>query len=211
MGRATQTQKQTTGPWGPTHQPLEEQGIPRIEAQFQTESNDPNRLVPQAQGYARNVLSGNFLDPASNPHLSSLTGAIREAVFPAVSSVFSRAGRGNSASDSGLAGSLTRGFTSAMAGPLFNQYNAERGMMQQTAGMSGALDAAGSQPLDQYLQRMAQLASLGQKGTTLSSATPSALQVIAGLGLTGSSMMKSMGGGGGGSGGGGGGSSMLIF
>lgn len=182
------TSRQTTNQIasGPGMGQLTSQGPGRIEDQYQTDIANPNRLVPQASSYTSNVLSGQYLNPASNPHLGALTDSIRESVFPAVSSVFSRAGRGTSANDSGLGGALTRGFTSAMAAPLFNQYNTERGLMHNAAAMAAPLDAAGSLPLEQYLERARMLATLGQKGTQTTTGSP--LQTIAGLGLTAAGM-----------------------
>jgi hypothetical protein len=176
---------------GPGMGQLSSMGPGRIEDQFQSDMADPDRLVPQARGYAGDVLSGKYLDPSTNPHLGALTSSIWESVAPNVSSMFSRAGRGTSANDSGLAGALTRGFTSALAGPLFNQYNTERGLQQGAAGMSAPLDAASSLPLEQYLERMRSLATLGEKGST--TATGSPLQTIAGLGLTAAGMFGSGG------------------
>jgi hypothetical protein len=166
---------------------LSETGPGRIEQQYQADMNSPNRLAPQASSYLSRVLGGQFLDPSTNPHLGALQSSIWESVAPNVTSIFSRAGRGTSASDSGLAGALTRGFTSAMAAPLFAQYGQERGMQQQAAGMAGSVDATASLPLEQYLERMRSLATLGQQGTTTSS--PSPLQTIAGIGLTAAGMM----------------------
>jgi hypothetical protein len=165
---------------------LSDTGPGRIEQQYQADMNSPNRLAPQASSYLSRVLGGQFLDPNTNPHLGALQSSIWESVAPNVTSIFSRAGRGTSASDSGLAGALTRGFTSAMAAPLFAQYGQERGMQQQAAGMAGSVDATASLPLEQYLERMRSLATLGQQGTTTSS--PSPLQTIAGIGLTAAGM-----------------------
>jgi len=138
-----------------------------------------------ARDYITRTLGGHYLDQ-NNPQLANLTSSIWEQVAPNVTSVFSRAGRGTSASDSGLGGALTRGFTSAMAAPLFNQYNQERQLQQGAAGMAASADATASLPLEQYLERMRGLATLGQKGTTTATASP--LQTIAGLGLTAAGM-----------------------
>jgi hypothetical protein len=165
---------------------LSETGPGRIEQQYQADMANPNRLAPQASGYLSRVLGGQYLDPNTNPHLGALTSSIWESVAPNVTAMFSRAGRGTSASDSGLAGALTRGFTSAMAAPLFSQYNTERGLQQQAAGMAGSVDATASLPLEQYLERMRSLATLGQQGTSSQTASP--LQTIAGLGLTAAGM-----------------------
>lgn len=178
---------------GPGMGALTAEGPGRIEAQYQTDMANPNRLAPQASSYLSGVLQGNYLNPSSNPHLGALSDSIWEQVAPNVSSVFSRAGRGSSASDSGLGGALTRGFTSAMAAPLFAQYGQERGLQQQAAGMAGSVDATSGLPLEQYLERMRGLATLGQQGTQTT--TPSALQTIAGLGLTGAGLFSSPAGG----------------
>lgn len=184
MSTSRQTSSQTAA--GPGFGQLSGAGPARVENQYQTDMANPNRLVPQASGYVGNVLGGQYLNPATNPHLGNLTNAIWEGVAPNVTSVFSRAGRGTSASDSGLGGALTRGFTSALAPHLFNQYNTERGLQQQAAGLAGPLDAANSLPLEQYLERMRSLSTLGQTGAQTSTASP--LQTIAGLGLTAAGM-----------------------
>jgi hypothetical protein len=168
-------------------------GPGRIEDAYQASISDPNRLAPQASGYLSRVLSGQYLDPNTNPGLGALSRSIWETVAPNVESVFSRAGRGTSDTDSGLAGALTRGFTSALAAPLFAQYGQERGFQQSAAGMAPSLDAVSSLPLDQYLERMRSLATLGQQGTTTATASP--LQTIAGLGLIGGSLFSAPAGG----------------
>lgn len=187
MTQSKQTSSQMAA--GPGMSQLTAQGPQRVEDQYRSDIANPNRLVPQAQGHTSRVLSGEFLNPASNPHLGALTDFIRSAVFPAVSSVFSRAGRGTSASASGLGGALSSGFTSALAPHLFGQYGQERGFQEAAAGRAPALDATSGLPLEQYLERMRSLATLGQKGTQ--TATPSPLQTIAGLGLTAASMFGS--------------------
>lgn len=184
-------QKTSTTAAGPGFNELSAEGPGRVEDQYQADMSNPSRLAPQAQGYLGGVLQGNYLDPSSNPHLSALTDSIWGSVAPQVSSVFSRSGRGTSANDSGLAGALTRGFTSALAQPLFAQYNQERGLQQQAAGMAPSIDAVQSLPLEQYLERMRGLSTLAQKGTTTQSQSP--LQTIAGLGLTAAGMFGSQG------------------
>ena len=95
MGQSKQKTSTNMGPWGPTQAPLENQGIPRIEQQYQTDMADPNRVAPQARDYLGRVISGQYLDPSSNPHLGALSSSIWEQVAPNVSSMFSRAGRGS--------------------------------------------------------------------------------------------------------------------
>jgi hypothetical protein len=188
-------QKTSTMASGPGMGQLTADGPGRVEAQYQTDINDPNRASPVARDYITRTLRGDYLDPSTNPHLGDLSRSIWEQVAPNVTSTFSRAGRGTSASDSGLGGALTRGFTSAMAAPLFQQYGQERGLQHSAASMAASADATASLPLEQYLERMRALAGLGQKGTTTSTASP--LQTIAGIGLTAAGMF-----GGGGAGGG---------
>lgn len=186
-------QRTSTIASGPGMGALSSAGPGRIEDQYQASVSDPNRLAPQATSYLSRVLGGDYLNPATNPNLGALSSAIWENVAPSVESVFSRAGRGTSASDSGLGGALTRGFTSALAAPLFAQYGQERGFQQSAAGMAPSLDATSSLPLDQYLERMRSLATLGQQGTT--TATPSTLQSLAGLGLMAGSLFSAPAGG----------------
>ena len=166
---------------GPGMEQLSQFGPDRIEQQYQTDLNSPNRLQPTAASYLQRAIGGEFLNQ-NNPNLTNLTNSIWEQVAPNVTSTFSRAGRGTSASDSGLGGALTRGFTSALAQPLFNQYNQERQLQQSAASMAPSMDATASLPLEQYLERMRGLATLGQKGTQTTTASP--LQTIAGIGLT---------------------------
>ena len=181
MTTSKQTTNQTAA--GPGFGQLSSAGPSRIENQYQSDIANPNRLVPQAQSYLGSALSGQFLNPATNPHLGALTESLRTSVFPAVNAQFSRGGRTGSDAH---AGTLTSAFTSALAPHLFNQYNAERGFQQASAGMAGPMDAASSLPLEQYLERMRNLSMMAQKGTQ--TATPSPLQTIAGIGLTAAGM-----------------------
>jgi hypothetical protein len=176
MGSSSQTQKTDTGPWGPTQGPLTNNAIPRIEQSYQNAQagGDP---LSAAKSYANDVLGGQYLDPSSNPYLGQLSSSIWGQVAPQIESVFSRAGRGTSASASGLAGALSQGFTSALAQPLFNQYNTERGLQSQAVGQQAGLASLGDVNLNQYLSQMGGLASLGQKGQTTTTSTPSGLQM----------------------------------
>lgn len=185
MGSSKQTTRTSQMASGPGMASLSAYGPERVEQQYQGDMADPNRVAPGARDYLGRVIGGQYLDPSSNPHLGDLSSSIWEQVAPRVSSMFALGGRGNSNTDSGLAGALTRGYTSALAQPLFAQYGQERGLQQQAAGMAPGADAMASLPLEQYLERMRNMATLGQKGTSTTTATPSALQIIAGLGLTG--------------------------
>lgn len=176
---------------GPGMGQLSGQGPSRIENQYQSDIANPNRLVPQASSYLGNVLGGQYLNPQTNPHWNDLVSAIGDPIRAGVSAQFSRAGRGTSASASGLAGTMTEALAKGIAPAAFSHYGQERGFQQQAAGLAGPLDAAGSLPLEQYLERMRSLATLGQKGTQTTTGSP--LQTIAGLGLTAAGMFGSGG------------------
>lgn len=91
-----------------------------------------------SMGYLNDVIGGKYLD-AGNPHLAALTDSIRSQVMPSINSQFSAAGMNGSTLHQG---SLARGMTDALAAPLFQQYNAERGLQQQAAGMLPTIDQA---------------------------------------------------------------------
>lgn len=86
--------------------------------------------------------------------------------------------------------------TSGLAAPLFSQYNNERGMQQGAAQMAPAMQAAGSLPLDQMIQRLTALSNTGRQGTTTTegttTSTPSIGQTISGTALTALGLMQGM-------------------
>lgn len=186
MGQSKQTTKSSTGPWGPTQEALQST-IPQIQQQYETDKNNP--LVPQATDYLSGAIRGDYLDPNTNPHLGALTKAITDPIQASVSAQFGRSGRGTSASASGLGGAMTGAMTSGLAAPLFQQYNVERGLQQGAAQMAPAMQAAGSLPLDQMLERLRALGGLGQESTSTTTASPSPLQTISGVGLSALGMM----------------------
>lgn len=98
-----------------------------------------------SSGYLKDVLGGKYLQ-ADNPYLAQLTQSIRGQVMPSVNSQFSNAGMVGSTAHQG---SLARGMTDALAQPLFAQYNNERGLQSQAAGMLPGIDAARSQQMVQ--------------------------------------------------------------
>lgn len=94
-----------------------------------------------SSGYLRDVLGGQYLQ-AGNPYLSQLTESIRAQVLPSVNSQFSNAGMvGSSLHQGAIAG----GISNALAPQLFNQYNQERQLQQQAAGMLPGIDATAAQ------------------------------------------------------------------
>ena len=186
MGSSTQkqTQSSSTNPWGPTQGALTS-AVGDVQNQFATDkANANNNLTSQASGYLSKVIAGDYLDPNSNPNLGALTKAVTDPIQSSLSAQFSRAGRGNSGD---AAQYISQGMTSGLAVPLFNQYNTERGLQQSAASMAPSMDAAGSQYLDQYLQRLQGLGSMGSQssGTSTSTSTPSWGQTAANLGMMG--------------------------
>ena len=101
-------------------------------------------------GYLNDVVSGKYLDPASNPYLRgtfdmasrAVTDNYRDAVLPALESRFARAGQtysgqyegARSRADQALGTSLSDLGTSIYSGA----YEAERGRQQQAAPMLAA-------------------------------------------------------------------------
>ena len=84
-----------------------------------------------SMAYLNDVIGGKYLD-AENPHLAQLTDSIKSQVMPSVNAQFSNAGMVGSTQHQG---SIARGLSDALAQPLFAQYNNERGLQQQAAGM----------------------------------------------------------------------------
>lgn len=183
MGDSTQkqTQQSTTNPWGPTQGALTD-AVPQIQQQY--EQDKGGNLVPQASNYLSGVIGGNYLDPNTNPNLGALTKAVTDPIQSSLSAQFSRAGRGNSGD---AAQYISQGMTSGLAAPLFNQYNQERGLQQGAAMAAPAMDAAGSQAMDQYLQRLQGLGAAfpQSSGSGTMTQTPSLGQDIANIGLAG--------------------------
>jgi len=180
MSETKQTQKTDVGPWKPIQGALTDT-LPELKQGYQQFQQNP--LLGQAQQYTSDVLSGSFLDPATNPHLGALTKAITDPIMANTSAMFSRAGRGTSASASGLAGAVSQGMASGLAAPLFNQYNVERGFQDAAARSAPAMAAMDVAPIEWYTNQLARLGSLGQKGTTTTTSSPGLGQTLGGLGM----------------------------
>src|SRR5690606_27859253 len=90
MSETKQKQKTDVGPWGPVQQPLT-QSLPELRQGYEQFQSNP--LIPQAQQYTSDVLSGSFLDPATNPHLGALTKAITDSILANTPAMFSLPGR----------------------------------------------------------------------------------------------------------------------
>lgn len=148
------------GGWGPTQGPLQA-ALPKIEGQYEQDKANP--LVGQGQDYLSGAIGGNYLNPATNPHLGALTSSITDPIQAQLSAQFGKAGRGGSGD---AARYVSEGMTRGLAAPLFSQYNTERGLQQNAAQMAPAMSAAGSLPLDQMIQRLTSISATGKKGTT---------------------------------------------
>jgi len=97
-------------------------------------------LLGGAQDYTSNVLSGQYLDPSSNPFMSGVSDAVLSQVQPQVASSFANAGR---TGGSPLAAeALGRGVSRGMAPYLFGEYGRERGAMESAAGRAQGLAEA---------------------------------------------------------------------
>lgn len=87
-------------------------------------------LNDAAGGYLEDVIGGKYLGGAS---LDPVSEALWGQVAPRVNSAAGLAGRAGSGAHEGVLG---REFTNALAPYAFNQYQAERGLQQQAAGMA---------------------------------------------------------------------------
>src|SRR5262252_3119132 len=92
----------------------------------------PGGMVAKGQDFMNQVLSGQFLDPASNPYLQPYAqGAIGD-VTNQFNSMMSRAGRGNFTGGDAQQ-NLAAGITSAAAPIYFNAYNQGMSQLQNMA------------------------------------------------------------------------------
>jgi hypothetical protein len=86
----------------------------------------------QTEDYLKGVVGGNYLGQ-SNPYIAQLQDATRASVMPSINSRVSSSGMAPGSSvDQALVG---REMTRAMAQPLFQTYENERGRQMQAAGM----------------------------------------------------------------------------
>lgn len=162
-GGGSQTTTQTNEPWGPlqdyykeaaaaasgefgrgpaeyfpgsTVVPFSPQSEAALDAQ-ELRARGGNPLLPQAQGYASDVLGGAYL--GANPYTDALLDSVQGDARSAIDSAYARSGRYGS----GLhAEALGRGITDASAPYLFDDYARERGFMQDVAGGAADLSQA---------------------------------------------------------------------
>lgn len=107
--------------------PSQSAALSGIEARAQAGSP----LVDQSKDYVSRVLGGEFLEEG-NPHFQRLSEAVTRSVMPGVNATFMGAGRTGSP-DGAHAFALTKALGDSMAPIAFQNYQAERGMMDNAA------------------------------------------------------------------------------
>jgi len=147
----------------------------------------PGGMVARGQDFMNNVLSGQYLDPASNPYLQPYARQAIGDVTNQFNSMMSRAGRGNFTGGDAQQ-NLAQGITSAAAPIYFNAYNQGMSQLQNMALAAPSYNvAAYGAPTEWANQNFIGLSGTGKSGTekTDSTSTPSPLSTIAGVALTG--------------------------
>lgn len=139
--------------------------IPALSTNF--EGWSPN--VGASQDYYGDVLSGKYLDPSSNPGLSSVLDRMRGDVTDEVNSQFSLGGRYGSGAHTGV---LTDRLADAEGNILYGNYAQERANQGQAAG---AVNDASNQSLAALLQAAGVGAELPYTGANNLSSALSAL------------------------------------
>jgi hypothetical protein len=102
-------------------------------------ANAGNGVTPDALGYAKDVLSGKYLNQG-NPGFGLMAGRIMDTTLPQLTSQWSMAGRGSGNEEAPLA--ISRGVNDAVGALAYQDYNNRMGDMTQMAGMAPGLDAA---------------------------------------------------------------------
>jgi hypothetical protein len=147
----------------------------------------PGGMVGMGGDFMRNVLQGQYLDPASNPYLQKYAqGAIGD-VTNQFNTMMGRAGRGNFTGGDAQQ-NLAQGIMSAAAPIYFNAYNQGMGQLQNMALAAPSYNvAAYGAPAEWANQQFIGLSGTGKSGTekTTSTSSPSVLSSIAGAALTG--------------------------
>lgn len=108
-------------------------------------------LTEQSQGYYKDVVGGKYLDPSSNPGLSSVLDRMRGDVSDEVNSQFSLGGRYGSGAHTGV---LTDRLADAEGNVLYENYNAELARQDAAAGVA-------PQAQNQSLASLLQAAGIG--------------------------------------------------
>ncbi len=85
----------------------------------------------QTQDYLSRIIGGDYLNQG-NPYQADLDNSIRSAVAPSINATFSNAGMTGSTTHQGI---LQKGLTEGLAAPRYQNYQNERAMQMQAAGM----------------------------------------------------------------------------
>jgi hypothetical protein len=110
------------------------------------EAMGQNPYLTSADKYAQNVMGGQYLN--SNPYVQDMAKFAGQQAGNAVNSAFSSAGRtGSDANQTDLA----RGVAQGELAPLMQNYQNERGLQNQAAGMMPGLTAAQFAGIPAYL------------------------------------------------------------
>jgi len=132
---------------------------------LQTKYNNGNPALNSAQGYAKNVLGGKYLNQG-NPYLQNMINATNRSVTNQVGAAYgSRGSFGGTAWQQGLAGQLAE----AQNALRYGDYSQERQNQQQAmsaAPQMAAADYLGIQPLLQTAQTAAALPYTGLEAYT---------------------------------------------
>lgn len=118
-----------------------------------------NPTVGQSRDYYGDVLGGKYLDPASNPGLSSVLDRVRGDVSDEVNSQFSLGGRYGSGAHTGV---LTDRLADAEGNILYGNYNQER---ERQDAAAGEVNQVQGQSLASLLQAAGVGAELPYTGT----------------------------------------------
>lgn len=97
----------------------------------------------QSQDYLSRVIGGDYLSQG-NPWQADLDASIRSAVAPSINATFSNAGMTGSTTHQGI---LQKGLTEGLAAPRYQNYQNERAMQMQAAGMLPGVENGRAQQL----------------------------------------------------------------
>src|SRR5215467_8627778 len=183
------------GPLKGTREPLLAT-IPQMQDAYTGMANDP--MLQQGRDFMGNVLSGKYLDPASNPYLQPyVQGAIGD-VTSQFNTMAAKAGRGN-LTGGDMQQNLAKGMMSAAAPIYLQQYNQGMNQLQAAAQMAPAYNVASrGAALDWLRGGLMGVGSMGQEGTvdskSTTTTTPSMGQYLMGGLMSAASLMNPMSG-----------------
>lgn len=104
-------------------------------------AQDPNSLVGQSQSMLGNTISGQYLNPSSNPFFKA---SVQDALGQASSAFAGQYGgqAGNNLGNSGYQEALARGLGAAATNAYSNQYNTERQNQLSASQLAPSMDYA---------------------------------------------------------------------